>query len=85
MNCPKCKEENKKSITYNIGSVSTLAGYPSYVGSDGVYHHHDNNKVTSKYECSNSHNFTVIKVGTPCPSYPKNCDFYGDKEQIKTN
>lgn len=83
MKCPKCKELGLKSNVFNEGGTTTLMGYPTYYDEDGVYHHHDRNSIKTGYHCSEGHRFYTIQKGTPCPSYPKNCDFDGGKIEFK--
>ena len=83
MKCPKCEELGLKSKVFSKGSSSTLMGYPSYHDEEGVYHHHDRNKVNTVYICSEGHTFYTTQKGTPCPSYPENCDFGGGPIEIK--
>lgn len=83
MICPKCKELGLKSTVTSYGSMSTLMGYPTYYDEDGNVHQHDSNRVTSDYRCSEGHRFISERKGSPCPSYPKNCDFSGGEEKIR--
>lgn len=80
MICPKCKEEEKKSIVYAGYGMSTLVGYTPYYDEDGKYHSHDPNSNTTNYTCSNGHSFSVSRK-SPCP----NCDYGKDFEKIRIN
>ena len=81
MKCPKCVEEGKKSTVTSKGSQSTLMAYTTTYDEEGNVHHHDRNRVSSYFECSNGHAFAKIRRGTNCPSYPDNCDFGGFEEE----
>lgn len=83
MICPKCQERGLKSIIHVGHTMTTLMGYFGYYDEEGNYHHHDRNRKTTDYNCSNGHKFIGIKHGTPCPSYPNNCDFDGGEEELK--
>lgn len=83
MKCPQCIAEGKKSTVSSDGSMSTLMGFMTWCDEDGNTHQHDRNKVTTGYKCSNGHVFVSVRNGSPCPSYPNNCDFDGGMEEIK--
>jgi len=73
MKCEQCVEEGTKSRVTDRGSSKTLlGGSPSYYDEEGVYHHHDPNKITTAYTCSNGHTFVIRRLGS-CPN--EDCDY----------
>lgn len=72
MKCPECITEGKKSRVTPGGSSITLAYYQPYYDEDGVYHHHDNNDISTDYSCSNGHRWVEHSTAR-CPA--PDCDF----------
>lgn len=60
MICPECEKTGQKSKVYGGFGLTTAMFSPGYYDEDGNYHHHDPNTTTSKYNCSNGHDFTVV-------------------------
>lgn len=77
MICPKCKELGEKSRVYGGTGMTTCAYYTPYWDEEGVYHHHDGNRHTYSYNCSNGHSITVTGTGK-CP----NCNWGHDNEEV---
>ncbi len=82
MICPICKKNNEKSTVNDNGGMSTLMGFITTYDEEGNEHHHDRNRITTHYSCSNGHTFKGMRKGSPCPSYPDNCDFGGGEEEL---
>jgi hypothetical protein len=59
MVCPTCADKGLKSCVTERGSESTLAYSEPFWDEEGRYHNHDPNTVTTHYECSNGHSWTV--------------------------
>lgn len=77
--CPKCEAAGEKStVRYRGGSTTLMACSPFY-DEDGEYHSHDTNTVTTGYECSGGHWWSVKTRGS-CPN-PK-CDWKQDVESL---
>ena len=53
--CPVCQKNDQKSMVYTgLGTRTSMYCEPFY-DEEGVYHHHDMNRVTATYSCSNGH------------------------------
>jgi len=66
--CPKCVEQGKRSKLYGgDGGTRTLMSFTVYHDEDGQYHSHDPNRLTSGYQCSEGHRFSVT-YSSACPS-----------------
>ncbi len=72
MKCPECIETDQQSNVYPGSTTVTLMGYQTYYDEDGVYHHHDPNRHTTGYSCSNGHQWQK-SVAPQCPAgdYPE--------------
>jgi len=78
MICEKCAQERKKStVMLNPYGSATLMGWSYHYDSDGVFHSHDPNKITTEGKCSNSHYFKKITT-RKCPA--EGCDYGGTIE-----
>jgi len=62
--CPHCRKLHTTSASYRISSTVTLFDCPSFYDENGKYHHHDLNKETVTYQCSNNHTWTVDYMGS---------------------
>lgn len=67
MKCPQCLEANRTSQVYPHGGTVTLLYCPPFYDESGLYHHHDSNRTTDQYSCSNGHEFSV-KSAMSCPA-----------------
>lgn len=66
MKCPTCEKEDLKSRVYDPGyTITTAMRCLSYWDEDGKQHRHDSNAVTSKFTCSNGHEWSEEKYH-PC-------------------
>jgi len=66
MKCPLCVKEGLKSRIYQGMSVTTCMNFPSFYDEAGHYHYHDRNTITTRYNCSNGHNWTEKSCPLPC-------------------
>lgn len=62
MICQECKTLELKSNVYELFNYTTLVGYIPFCDEVGKYHHHDRNKTTTNYKCSNDHKWTITGV-----------------------
>lgn len=77
MQKPVCSVCESQGVKYQIrssggGTRTKVANIP-YWDEDGVYHHHDSNKATHKYKCSNGHLIERVQYGKDCPN--PECDY----------
>jgi hypothetical protein len=68
--CPKCRELDQKSTIQYKDRTITDVYFPPYYDENGVYHHHDGNRITTIYTCSNDHRITTSET-SKCPSWPE--------------
>lgn len=62
MKCSVCVSEGKKS-TIRGGITRTSAAYCApFYDEDGKYHHHDRNRRTAHYTCSNGHSWSEVSI-----------------------
>jgi hypothetical protein len=59
--CPHCPQEENPRVTL-VGSVQKSAYYPNYFDSDGKEHSHNENSISTTYECQNRHRFSERTV-----------------------
>ena len=64
MICPQCKKKGEKSKVYPGMGTSTLMHCPPFYDEDGKYHHHDSNRHTQEYSCSNGHKWAEENHGS---------------------
>lgn len=74
MECPVCKEKELKSKVYEGIGSKTCMHFPPYYDEEGIYHHHDNNRIIQNYWCSNGHKWLILRK-KKCPA--EGCDFGG--------
>lgn len=67
MKCPECAGQGVKSKVYPGMSTVTAMYYPPFYDEDGVYHHHDSNRTTTRYSCSEGHEWRKISDTPRCP------------------
>lgn len=67
MRCPTCKENGEKSRVFPGPTTTTLMSRNVYYDGDGNYHSHDPNTKTTKYTCSNGHEWTE-EITPKCPT-----------------
>lgn len=58
MKCKTCEEEGRVSRVYPDVSIRTLMASQPYYDEQGVLHDNDPNKTTTRYSCSNGHEWT---------------------------
>ena len=81
MKCEQCVKEGLKSCIYEdtFSGMRTLLYCHPYYDENGTYHHHDSNRTTFRYRCSNGHTFEKISY-TKCPS----CDWTNEPKKSLT-
>jgi hypothetical protein len=67
MICPECSVEGRKSKVYPGLSTVTLMASAPYYDEDGEYHDHDPNITTTRFACSNGHDWQEKKGPAECP------------------
>jgi len=78
MKCPECVATDQKSrITPGMASVTAMYCAP-YYDEEGVYHHHDLNTTTTRYGCTNGHEWRGTSPPLKCPG----CDWPNVKEKV---
>lgn len=60
--CPKCKSN---SHTLGVGTITCMSCLP-FTDENGIYHHHDNNKVIQNYRCKNCDNEWCERIPNTC-------------------
>lgn len=80
MICPECQKEGLESKVYEnlYSGMKTLLYCSPYYDEKGAYHHHDSNRTTLRFICSNKHQFEKITYGK-CIS----CDWTGGTKERK--
>ena len=58
MKCPFCEKEGKVSRVYVGASESTLLAWTPYYDEEGNYHSNNPNRITTRYSCSNGHEWS---------------------------
>lgn len=66
--CPTCAKAGQSSTVYADGGSTTLLATRDYWDEAGNFHHHDCNRVTKGFHCSNGHRWTETETGAPCPT-----------------
>jgi hypothetical protein len=59
MKCPQCVKEGKRSVVTVGGRFTTAMWSTPFYDEDGKRHNHDRNVITTKYRCSNGHQWSA--------------------------
>lgn len=63
MICPVCEKLGLKSKTHANGGRKTMMYCKPYYDENGKYHHHDANRISTTYTCTNGHAWTRVTRG----------------------
>ncbi len=81
MRCPTCVEQDLKSKVYSEGATKTLlGGGGTFWDENGAKHHHDPNRVTSYYRCSNNHRWSSCAHEMCLNGY---CDYGREEPEVR--
>ena len=78
MKCPECIKLGLRSKIFAGMSSGTLMCCHPFYDEDGVYHHHDYNKTTTNYSCSNGHSWSET-IRNQCPA----CGYEWDDVEVR--
>ena len=66
LTCPECQQAGQTSKLFPQGSSATLLYCPPFYDESGQYHHHDSNRTTTHFHCSNGHEFSRAEPSIGC-------------------
>lgn len=64
MICPYCKEAGQTSRVFPQGGSRTMLYCAPYYDEQGKLHHHDSNRTSAGYKCSNGHDWSETSYGS---------------------